>query len=286
MAEIISQYNLPPQKDQLFNIILSVNPFVRVPAGEPLLEEMPPRHPYTYPDYHLNIVPATAVNHQDFHSAHLVIGRIHFAHSELKQAQEYIPACTAVISYLPLTSWYNQFGKLLGSIENSVFRIIQKIKSKNQRITLTDSISFLMERLAFTLAEGLFTFQAIVPQQPPVYMISFLVKIAHNIKTVLNCLTDMEREEILGYFGEWSELTPGVIDQKLTAVIRLSYDHLEIAASLTATHDLLSVIDNLFSTLSQLEYIPKRKGQAVFIVENPVHTPSQEPAKPRWSPLA
>jgi hypothetical protein len=34
-----------------------------------------------------------------------------------------------------------------------------------------------------------------------------------------------------------------------------------------------------------LEYIGKRKGQVVFIGENPVGEPGNEKAKTRWSPL-
>ena len=46
------------------------------------------------------------------------------------------------------------------------------------------------------------------------------------------------------------------------------------------------MISELFSILSQLEFIGKRKGQSVFIVEHDVAKENTDKSKSRWSPLS
>ena len=138
----------------------------------------------------------------------------------------------------------------------------------------------------FSLSNGILTYKWVIPQQPPIGMIEFLLRLVQNIKTVIDCLTDKEREEMLAYLAEWSELTPGVIENKLNSSINLQYNHLEIAQTLTAVDSFYKIVAGLLAKLSQLEFIGKRKGQGVFIDERRVESPVvDDKPKSRWSPL-
>ena len=55
---------LDNQKDTIkdWDLIISVNPFQRVPVGIPDINENPPRHPFTEPKYSLEVLPSANVN--------------------------------------------------------------------------------------------------------------------------------------------------------------------------------------------------------------------------------
>lgn len=281
--QILSEHNLPPDKEYTFAIVLSVNPFDRIPVGEPTPGEIPPRHPYTLPAYQLSLIPAHQMNDRSFDAACLILGKLQYRHQELKQQADYIPACASVASHPALLHWYRTFGNLLSELETSAIKIIQKVKSRAQSSALADSIHHLAEKLVFALAVSRTAYRWMVPQQPPIQLMEHLLNVVHTCKTAIDCLTGKEREELLGYFAEWSEVTPGVIESKINHLTQVTYSHTDITPLLTATDDFFRMITELFSKLSQLEYIGKRKGQVVFIIENPVVDPPVP--KPRWSPL-
>ena len=296
-SEILAAYNLPPTKEQDFYAVLTVNPFERVAVGQPAMQEVPPRHPFARPSYQLGIVPASLINAEDFGAGHLVVGKIKFANGELNTDTSYIPACMSVTSHQELLKWYYNFGNSLAEIETNSFKIIQKIKLKSQKSTLTDSVYYLVEKLLFALANGLMNFKWIVPQQAPIFMVEFLLRLAQTTRTTIDCLTEREKEEILSYLAEWADMTPAGLSNKFNSVLAIQYNHIEIVPQLSEIEEFIKIIHGLFHKLSQLEFIGKRKGQQIFVIESPVAEPTQsiptqqqvtpEPEKPksRWSPL-
>jgi hypothetical protein len=284
-SALIATHQLGPAKDQFFYVVLSIQPFSRVPSGLPIMEELPPRHPFTLPTYALHLLPVGQVKAADFGAFHLVIGKLCLVNNELKAVIDYIPACTSVMSFPLLVNWYHHFGQVLSEIEVNSFKIIQKVKTRTQKSTLADSIHLLAEKLVFALANNIIAYKWLIPQQPPIAMVEFLLRLVQNIKAVMECLTDKDREELLAYLAEWSDLTPAVIEHKLNTSVNLQYNHLEIASLLTEVDGFFRIIAELFTKLSQLEFIGKKKGQGVFIIENPVDDPTIEKPKPRWSPL-
>jgi hypothetical protein len=287
-TQLVSDFNLQPLKEQLFYVVLSVNPFQRVPAGEPLLDETPPRHPYAIPDVRLSIIPAGHVAGEQFSATHLIVGKIIYSAGELKHIRNYIPACTSVSSFEGMVEWFNHFAAILTDIETNALRITQKIKLRNQRSSLTDSVSFVTEKILFALASGHMYFKWIVPQQPPILMMEYLVSLVKHLRVAINFQTDKDKEELLSYFAEWSGLAPGNLEIKLDALINLQYNHLETAQLIAEIDDFYKSFSDLLVKLSQLEFIGKRKGQQnVFIAENTVNdTPPPPPEKKsRWSPI-
>jgi hypothetical protein len=167
------------------------------------------------------------------------------------------------------------------------FRILQKIKTKSQKSTLSDSVQMLVERLVSTMTMVNISFQRLVPFEPPVQMVTAMIQVGQAIRTSLECLTDREKEELLGYLGEWADDSPGSIEKQLIAVVQAPYNHNDILPCLRIIDGFYGMWTALFLKLSQLEFIGKRKGQQVFIIESPVHEPPVQPekTKSRWSPL-
>ncbi|GAA4395346.1 hypothetical protein GCM10023187_02110 [Nibrella viscosa] len=277
-------YSLQTGNPQLLDIVLTVDPFSRIPTGEPLLQESPPRHPYTRPDYRLDVVPQGQLQSREL-SYQLVIGRLRYADGEVKPVAEYLPACTSVRSLPRLYQWYQQFGRHLDMLETNAYKILQKTRDKDQKNVLLTSTQLLAERLAFSLADFSTRFSWTVPYEPPIHMAELLLRPVQIVRAVLTMLSGREREEFVGYISEWADLTPGAFESQLNAALQLPYNHTELATLLAGIDAFYQVLTTVLYKLAQLDFIGKRKGQNVFIIENEVNPAPVEKPRSRWSPL-
>jgi hypothetical protein len=285
--ELLSGNNISFSDEALFYIAVTVNPFKRVPFGNPLENELPPRNPYTNPEYSLDLLLSTQVNLNQIDSSSLIVGKLSYKKGEFKHHQEFIPACTTLLCHPNFIEFYNAAGDALVQIERSCFLILQKIRLKDQKTPLSTSIYLLSERLGFDISAELLQFKAIIPTQAPVYLFVLLLRIPNIISTILTLLTPKEREELLTYLGEWTNLSAGNLETRTNDfLINYAYNHNDPLLALSPIYEYLKMISELFSILSQLEFIGKRKGQSVFIVEHDVAKENTEKTKSRWSPLS
>jgi hypothetical protein len=285
--ELLSGNNISFSDEALFYVAVTVNPFKRVPFGNPLENELPPRNPYTNPEYSLDLLLSTQVNLNQIDSSTLIVGKLSYKKGEFKHHQEFIPACTTLLCHPNFIEFYNAAGDALVQIERSCFLILQKIRLKDQKTPLSTSIYMLSERLGFDISAELLQFKAIIPTQAPVYLFVLLLRIPNIISTILTLLTPKEREELLTYLGEWTNLSAGNLETRTNDfLINYAYNHNDPLLALSPIYEYLKMISELFSILSQLEFIGKRKGQSVFIVEHDVAKENTEKTKSRWSPLS
>jgi hypothetical protein len=289
LAQLLSEFNLAVATEQLrFSVVVSVNPYVRVPMGQPAAEEVPPRHPYTQPEYQLSVVPTEQVNTAAVSSFHLVVGELVYSEGALRPVTQFIPPSTALTSHPSLLKWLHQLEHVLQEIEADAFKIIHKVKLRaDKKSLLAEQVQFVAERTVFALAQQLTTLQLQAAQQPPVYLLDSLLRVAKQVKTAFDCLTETEREEMLKYFEQWSETQPATLLNALSGAVSLRYDHHRVHEHLEQQYALWQLVANVFRQLTQLEYIGKNKeGWNTFINENPV-APAAAPEKPitRWNPF-
>ncbi|WP_139252383.1 hypothetical protein [Hymenobacter psychrotolerans] len=289
LAQLLTDFNLPTATEQLrFSVVVSVNPYVRVPMGQPAPEEIPPRHPYTRPEYQLSVVPTQQVNTSAVSSFHLVVGELVYAEGALRPVTQFIPPSTALSSHPALLKWLHQLEHLLQEIETDGFKIIHKVKQRpDKKSHLGEQVQFLAERAVFALAGHLTTLHLSAAAQPPLHLLDTLLRLAKHVKTALDCLTETEREEMLKYFEQWTETQPATLLNALSAAVTMRYDHHRVHEHLAQQYALWQLIANVFRQLTQLEYIGKNKeGWKTFINENPV-APTAAPEKPvtRWNPF-
>lgn len=287
LSGILEQYRLPMTQNLEIYIVLSVGMFERQPTGTPPESEIPVRHPYTLPLYRVSLVPSELINIDQWGGPGLIIGKLAYSNSELRVLHDFVPASCTVRSHKNLREWHSRWTGYLNDIEMYSFRILQKIKTKSQKSTLSDSVQMMVERLVSTMTIVNIGFQRLAPFEPPVQMVTSMCQTAQAVRVSLECLTDREKEELLGYLAEWADDSPGSIEKQLLAVIQAPYNHNDILPCLRVIDSFYSMWTALFLKLSQLEFIGKRKGQQVFIIESPVHEPPVQPekTKSRWSPL-
>jgi len=296
LAQLLATSGLTAMEGLRFSVLLTVNPFERVPTGVPVPDEVPPRHPYTRPAYVLSVVPLTQLGSQASAAFALVVGELLYTEGALRPVTQYIPPSTALASHPALLQALHQLDFQLTELETDAFKIIHKVKLRSdKRSPLADLVRDLAERTVFALAQQLTTLRLLASSHPPSYLLDALLRVAKQLKTSLDMLTEAEREEMLKYFEQWSETPPAVLLGALQETVTLTYDHHRVHEHLQQQQQLWQLLGRIFRQLSQLEYIGKnREGWQSFINENPVAdrptiTLVPEPTTPggglRWSPI-
>ncbi|WP_223648582.1 hypothetical protein [Hymenobacter psoromatis] len=291
LAQLLSTYNLAATEGQRFRVVLTVNPFERLPTGTPAPEEVPPRHPYTRPTYELSFVPAAQLASETSSAFALVVGELLYAEGELRPVAQFIPPSTALASHPALLQALYQLDLQLTELETDAFKIIHKVKLRPDKGSpLADLVRELADQTALALAQQLTTLRLLAAAQPPIYLLDALLRVAKPVKTALDRLTEGEREELLRYFEQWSEVTPAALLGGLQEALNLRYDHQQLHEHLRQQQQLWYLLGVIFRQLSQLEYIGKnREGWQPFIVENPLATTPAPAPRPngaaRWNPF-
>ena len=272
LVQLLNTFGLPALEGSRFSVVLTVNPFERVPTGTPVPEEVPPRHPYTLPSYGLSFVPTQQLSNAVSGAFALPVGELVLTEGELRPVSHFVPPCTAVASHPALLKALHQLDFQLRELETDAFKIIHKVKLRTDKSNpLAELVRGLAEHTLFALAQQLTTLRLMAAAQPPIYLLDALMRIAKQVKTSLDALTEAEREEMLKYFEQWSETLPATLLGALNTAITLTYNHQQVHEHLRQQQYLWSLVGAIFRQLSQLEYIGKNKeGWQTFINENPV----------------
>lgn len=251
--------------EQVFDVVLRVISEERVPVGEPDPEEMPPRIPYVRPKYLLNVLPT---NKEALDGAgHLVIGRIIQQRDQFLIDENYIPPCTAVLSHRMLLQAYKHFGDTLSSLQGEALKVIAKIHLRNQHAGLSRTIEFLCRELLNYIADIQFGYQNMVKQQPPIVMIGYFSTLANRLLILINCFSAADKEEVLNYFYQWIDVTPGGFGKVLTKCAGIVYEHQNMNESIEPVYQFLDMLDAIWKRLGTLEYIGQRRDNIVITAE-------------------
>lgn len=291
--DIITRSGLPMAQSHTLFIVLSINPFQRLPTGDPHTEENPPRHPYTKPDCRIDLFLSDELDTDQLADS-LVIGRIAFQQGELQVQKDFIPACTVMNGLPALTGWYQKFRQALESWEQYCMKIVQKINSKpptQQTNVLAGSIQKLSEKMLEQLVKQKIQYQWILGKSAPIHLCVSLLENLQYLETIQQCFAEKDREEMLNYIAEWTESQAGTIENQTRRVLQITYSHYDVAQTLGEIFQAYQSCIQIFQKLSQLEFIGKKKGQGIFVIEQEVKenkpiqpNPVQKPGG-RWSPL-
>lgn len=270
-------------RNQYWDVILAVKPFDRVPIGVPDPEETPPRHPDASKGYSLFIRPAGQINAQEFGMHHLIIGRVTKVGDRYEVDSSYIPPCTSMSSHPDLKKYYERFGKLLNDIETSSHKIIQKIHERENNSDIARNINLICEHLLNYIATVYFSYRNSGRFFTPKETVNVFSSLAHICYVSINFIPKKKREEMLQYFYEWSDVTPGNFTEILTDTLEILYDHHNIRATMEQVEQFLSVFSMLWIKLSTLEYIGQHKENIVVAVKEQKVDPG--PKKTGWTML-
>jgi hypothetical protein len=276
-------------KDRSANyyVVLSIDPYERVPFGIADPKETPPRLPFTMPVYHLTLLPVHETSPVSLGQFQVPVGKVTVEDQVVRLVENYIPPCTAVNSHFELLEVHAGLEQFFGQMELYALQIIQKILQKKQQNELADAIYKVCENLSLFTATEYSNFKLSYIYQPPVFMITAVTGMARLIKNTIDFYTGTSKDELISYCTEWCGVSQGELESAITTLCGYQYNHLDINDSLEKVLRFTTIISALFASLSRLEYIGKKKESGIFVKEQ-VLLPQTEatPVKKRRSFLA
>ncbi len=118
-----------------------------------------------------------------------------------------------------------------------------------------------------------------MPYKPPVYTVQIIVQLATFVKMGLTGIPEKEKEELLGYFKEWNDMTAGAFEDMLNAVIDTEYDHYNIYEKFVPLEYFLKKWSELLQKISELEPIGRRREKDLIMRELVVEDNSKNKRK-------
>jgi len=297
--ELTRNYQLQVSVPQQLLVVITTDVIRRVPWGAPPAGENPPRHPFTKASVSLDIIPAGALNTSQLFNG-LVVGKLWYRNGEIQQDTSFIPSCTAVNSLHSLSGWHVQYQQLLQEWESCCIAIIRRTETKTntspnnagQSNSLAASIQKFCSSILLRLVNGKFFFRHTLPASSPVRMVAPLMDNIFLVHALLQCYPEKEREEMLGYFAEWTDTQAGAFEKLTQGAHAIDYDHHDVHKCLSAILDIYQHYVLVFRKLAQLDIIGKRKGQQIFVIEQEMKETRPAASGPqtgksgtRWSPL-
>lgn len=248
-------------------VILTVNPYERIPYGYADPAEMPPRLPFTLPTYSLGLMPEDEARTHALGNFQLSVGRLKVLEHKVLLDEDYIPPCSSVSSHPDLMEIHADVEQFFGKMELHAVHIIQKVLQKKQQNEMAQIVYKICENIAQFTASHIGNFKLINLHQPPVFLINTVSAFARMLKNTLDFYTGSGKEELINYCIEWCDIKQGELEAAITTLANHPYDHLNINGSIEKVAVFTRRMDNLFSNLARLEYIGKRKDTGIFVKE-------------------
>lgn len=268
MPETLYEIALQPQ-EELF-VVLSVNEYNGIPVGNPDPSEEPPRYPFIIPDCKVHLIAESQLGKMENGLNFLLIGKIRITEKGPEPVSDYIPPCTCVLSHPRLVEYHTGFDQFLSQLEVDLVTILRKISDKEQTNSLALTLKSVAEPLLNFLGTNILGFRWNVPFQPPLAMCGLIAQSARLIKNALDTCSGKSREELLNYLTEWCTLNQGDFENILTRTVNFNYQHSDMQKTLSVMMQYAEVLSPMFSKLSSLEYIGKKKETSIFVKEQPV----------------
>jgi hypothetical protein len=255
-----------PESGSYF-LVLTVNPFKRVPAGPANPEENPPRNPFVIPEYKLDLVPAETITASQIGGHYLVVGHLKVNDNKAQLSDTYIPPCNQVRSYPDLINLHDKITHFLTNMERDTLEIISKIYMKRQKSTLSETVLNFNRQLLVFLSHQVSEHKWILLHQPPVYMLESISRLARLIMNITESYTHEYKEEMVNYYSDWCNLRQGEFMEILLKALNVSYLHENIQETIAPLIKFMEMISTLYKTLAGLEYIGKLKDVTFVITE-------------------
>lgn len=248
---------------------ISVNPFKRTPYGEPDPEENPPRYPYTLPEYTLNLIPEDELkNTVGFGTHYLTIGKILVNSGESRIDENYIPPAVSVSSHKKLQELFVEIDHFYGQIELYAVQIAQKIHAKKQSNDLALMMEMMSDKTLNYLGIEINKFRWMSPHTPPAEMLVSVVALARILKNFIDSRSGAGKEELLNYFAEWCNVSQGDFEVIFSETINTDYNHNQMDKTIEKIRRFMKTLEDLYSVLSRLDYIGKKRDGSIFVSEN------------------
>ena len=261
IQNVETSYNLATANDSELFLILSIDPFSRIPEGKANPSEHPLRLPFISPKYKLHLIPAEQVVGYKLGPNLLTLSKIGIKNNKPEIDEEYIPPCTSIDSHPKLIELYSYIDKNISSLEKNAVQIIYNVNEKHASNVLTDIVVSISENLLNFISINVTKLRWFLKSAPPVFLFEMLVSLARVLKNSFDIRTAEEKEVLLNYFSEHFGIAQNEFKQLLDNTIALNYEHTDINEAVKKIEDFTNAISQLFNELRKMELIAGKKKQ-------------------------
>lgn len=257
----------PTGSESVYWVVITVHPFDKKPAGNPDSSENPPRFPFVQSDYALHVVSESQYQQYARNPFALIIGKVTVNGNNIRVEDEYIPPCIAVNASADLMGLHGELDQFLAGLELRCSQIVQKILRKSQQNDLSELAMFLCDRIMMFIGQAITDMRWNLVYETPAKMFSTIISLARVMKNTIDLRTGSGKEELMNYLSEWCELNQGELENMLSGLANLKYEHNDINSNILPVIRFAKVTGKLFESLSNLEFIGKRKESGIFVKE-------------------
>jgi len=267
--------------ESVFWVALTVNPFERQPAGSPDTSENPPRYPFAAPTTQLHVVSNSEYAQYAANPYALFIGKVIVNGNDIRVDEEYIPPTYCIVAHPDLLALHSELDQNLSNLELRCTQIVQKIFKKSQQNELSELVLFVCDRMMLYLGGCITDFRWAVPHESPARLFSTIAGLSRVMKNTIDLRIGSGKEELMNYLSEWCDLQQGELENMFAAIANMRYENNDINANIYKAVQFIKVISKLFDTLSNLEFIGKKKESGIFVKEEPRYTPQENSSQPK-----
>lgn len=274
----------PSGAEAVYWVVLTVQPFDRQPSGNPDPRENPPRYPFAQAACQVQVISESQYQQYARNPFALVIGKVTVNGNTVRVEEEYIPPCIAIYASPDLIGLHAELDQFLAGLELRCSQIVQKIFKKSQQNDLSELAMFLCDRIMLFIGQAITEMRWNQVYEPPAKMFSTIMSLARVMKNTIDLRTGSGKEELMNYLSEWCELNQGELESMLSGLAGMRYDHNDINSNILPVIRFAKVTGKLFESLSNLEFIGKRKESGIFVKEEhnysqPANTVEQKPKR-------
>ncbi|MBU2997478.1 hypothetical protein KO500_13600 [Cellulophaga baltica] len=255
-------------------VLLNVDHVENVAFGEQDPKEMPPRYPFTTNKYFFSFVNVNEFEKSGIAGNQLPIAKIVRENNGLVAASDYIAPSTTLGTSEALIDFYNVAESFLKMAERSSILIVQKINTKQSDNPIADAMFTVVDKLYVYLSQQITYVKWEEYDMAPKKLLEIIVSFSRIFKSAVDVASPENKEQLFNYFGEWTDLKGGDYEKIFTNIINIDYKHNDINQNLIIINSFMSVIERLFTILTQVDYIGKRRDMGIFVNENIVQDKS------------
>lgn len=261
------------QEETHFSVVVIANPFTRIPVGPPDPEETPLRHPYSIPSLKLEIIPSAQVNLKFANGYHFIIGKIIWKDKRFTWDDHYIPPCMVTEAHPDLREAFKEFDTHYNHLRShciSITRTIYKEENAgrpNYNRSYGKNTARLCREMFSFLNQSAFKFKNTALYTPPIELVREASGLAASLYTTLNLMPEKDKEELLGYYAQWTGIQPIEFLQNLSQMVDLNYNHADLVKSIVPAQKMVRVVAGLWEKLSGLKFIGEDERSLVLGVE-------------------
>ena len=248
--------NVEEAKDgDLFYVLVSVAPFSRVPVGTPNPEVVPLHHPYALPKVKVHLVRQNTLNTSTEDVDYLIVGRYELNNGILKAEEDYIPPIQRLCYSKKAVIFQQNIIKVLERLYSYTQQMYRRNVSSIHRNPLADSSLLFCSAFQDFYTEHSFALKHLLSEESPCRLVEQFSILGQKLICVLTRMSENDYERLLQYYYTWTDCSPADIEQAMGKLAGVSYSHIDIAKSFRAILHSLSLLERIFSRMSELEYI-------------------------------